>query len=174
MDQSVTECAINLIFKAIVPNSRNYIHGTRSIYLIIWRHQTVASRGGIDRICLWQHMGLVILFLFFFSQTLRIPVLTREFYGEKYWGTNLAILGLGSALGSFLFATEMAGRIYQSHVAPGSLDCFGTGCFQMTFWIGAACCVVAALLSLVLYARSRGLYQLIFRLRPTPPKKSIQ
>lgn len=92
------------------------------------------------------------------ASNFRFPVLARELYGEKYWGVNYNVLALGCPLMTYIFSVQVAARVYQQHVDEGSKDCYGTKCFQTSFWITTGACVLSALLALVLCYRTRALY----------------
>jgi MFS family permease len=103
-----------------------------------------------------------LIFIFGFSyggMMSMTPTMISDRWGTKYFATNSSTCFLFQLLGSYLLGTVMASSIYQSHiVVEGGKRCRGRACFQLTFIICTALCLVSFMTALVLMHRSKKLY----------------
>jgi len=65
-----------------------------------------------------------------------VATIIADLYGSRYFGANYGVLDSAPAIGSFLLATLLAGRIYDQY-ANLEHNCFGLVCFKETFLITA-------------------------------------
>ncbi|KAM0912446.1 hypothetical protein ACQ4PT_012792 [Festuca glaucescens] len=80
---------------------------------------------------------------------------TSELFGAKNFGVNHNIMVSNIPMGSLCFG-YFAALLYQREAgARGSAICSGASCYQTTFTIWGATCVVGTLLCVALYVRSR-------------------
>ena len=87
------------------------------------------------------------------------PPLVAERFGSRSFAALNALCNLATALGSFVLNAQLSARLYQSHIPEGGgTTCLGKDCFQTTFLILAALCVVGGFSTLFLSHRLRGLY----------------
>lgn len=92
----------------------------------------------------------------FWSMT---PPLVAERFGSRSFAALNALCNLATALGSFALNAQLAARVYQAHIpAGGGTTCLGAQCFQTTFGVLAALCVLGGCSTLFLAYRLRGLY----------------
>ena len=99
------------------------------------------------------------------------PVICAELFGQAHLGTIYNLVGLAPAAGSFAFSAGVASFFYRragagsagsgSPACPSAKPgvCFGGACYDTTFTITAATCVVGALLAAALSLRSAGFYR---------------
>lgn len=87
-----------------------------------------------------------------------VPVLVHELWGNQNWGLNCAVMGLGPPVMGYMLSVQMVARIYQQHAVFHSKNCYGTACFQLSFWISASVCMLTAALAVVLAVRTREMY----------------
>ncbi|MCO5556385.1 hypothetical protein L7F22_009933 [Adiantum nelumboides] len=93
--------------------------------------------------------------------TLSIPIVS-EFYGLKHFGTNFVIIGLYFITGSYSFSS-IAGWFYDQQLAvqddSGSLTCYGSSCYGITFFIFASCLAVGLAFDALLSLASKEVYR---------------
>ena len=92
-----------------------------------------------------------------------VPTYISERFGPDYFAINLSISCLAPSAGSYLLSALLASKIYEAHTRDGSTRCFGKACFQLTFIILTALCLLAFIVGLFLMYRSRRLYSRIYR-----------
>ena len=84
-----------------------------------------------------------------------VAILCCQFWGAKHLSGNYATLDTAPVIGSLIFATEIAARIYQhfENEENNSQEntCLGVKCWKYAFGICALANVVAVVLSLVLH-----------------------
>ncbi|XP_074590498.1 protein NUCLEAR FUSION DEFECTIVE 4-like isoform X2 [Curcuma longa] len=88
-----------------------------------------------------------------------------ELFGLKQFGLLYNFMLLGNPLGAFFFSGLLAGYVYDSEAAkqdPSSSTCLGPNCFRLTFWFLAGTCCLGTLLSMILSARIRPVYQMLY------------
>eukprot|EP01117_Protostelium_nocturnum_P020485 TRINITY_DN9236_c0_g1_i2.p1 TRINITY_DN9236_c0_g1~~TRINITY_DN9236_c0_g1_i2.p1 ORF type:complete len:473 (-),score=111.61 TRINITY_DN9236_c0_g1_i2:87-1505(-) len=89
------------------------------------------------------------------------PVLVNELFGALNWGANNSMLNMLPAGGNPLFSVVLQAKVYESHITePGSKFCYGRDCFKATFYVVSASCMLATILAIILWARTRNLYRL--------------
>eukprot|EP00050_Salpingoeca_kvevrii_P009535 m.3472 g.3472 ORF g.3472 m.3472 type:complete len:520 (-) comp2313_c0_seq1:191-1750(-) len=91
-----------------------------------------------------------------------VPTLISEIFGLKHFAAVYGTNALCFAIGSYAFATKLAGSVYAHHAPAGSKTCIGTDCYQMSFLITGTLCTLAIALSLLLMRRSRERYSLLY------------
>jgi len=113
---------------------------------------------------LWTYYVILILLGISFGGTaVMVPSFLSERFGPRYFAVNSSICSLASSLGSFLLATLLAGKVYESHIqSTGSKICYGYECFELTFYLTTVMCVLASAAGLVLMYRTRGLYRILY------------
>ncbi|KAG2373689.1 hypothetical protein C9374_011978 [Naegleria lovaniensis] len=114
---------------------------------------------------LWMfYLILILLGNSFGGVAVMIPSFLSERFGPKYFAVNSSICSLASSLGSFLLATLVAGKVYESNIASDNLSkiCYGNSCFQATFYLTTLLCSVSCVACIVLMYRTRGLYQILY------------
>eukprot|EP01100_Stratorugosa_tubuloviscum_P008143 TRINITY_DN3391_c0_g2_i2.p1 TRINITY_DN3391_c0_g2~~TRINITY_DN3391_c0_g2_i2.p1 ORF type:complete len:551 (+),score=200.74 TRINITY_DN3391_c0_g2_i2:22-1674(+) len=80
-------------------------------------------------------------------------VMIAEFFGSKHIGSNIGLFDIGNFLGTLVFATLIAGTVYDNHAVEST--CFGMDCFFFSLLSNFIACGVAVLLSMVLVLRTR-------------------
>jgi len=80
-----------------------------------------------------------------------VPVLIKQVWGPKDFSVKYAFTVLAGLLGSLLFSTLLAGRLYDReamlrHEAP---FCYAPSCYTATFTIAAVCDLLALVLAVV-------------------------
>eukprot|EP00250_Pteridium_aquilinum_P003234 c13553_g1_i1 orf=278-1669(+) len=94
------------------------------------------------------------------------PTALSELFGLQNFGVLYNFINMASPAGSLIYSGLIAGPLYdwqarKQHGASWndtSLTCEGTVCFEITFCIMAAVCLMGAALSSVLAVRTRTLY----------------
>ena len=116
------------------------------------------------------HLCVALTGLCFGSFWSFAPVACGDLFGECHAGALYGFIGTSPALGSFIFNTLLAGRVYDAHVrlspppppgaAPsGAPRCVGHACFALTFQVCAVACVAGAVCAYVLLVRTRHMYK---------------
>eukprot|EP00744_Colponema_vietnamica_P018156 GILI01025589.1.p1 GENE.GILI01025589.1~~GILI01025589.1.p1 ORF type:complete len:520 (+),score=75.50 GILI01025589.1:102-1661(+) len=88
------------------------------------------------------------------------PAFVSERFGVKNFGANWGLTTLSLAIGGTIF-NQLAGVLYDSNYAPDSHVCYGLHCFQLTFLVTSACCVLSGLLMLILIFRVKKSTQIM-------------
>uniref|UniRef100_A0A7S3PJP0 Major facilitator superfamily (MFS) profile domain-containing protein n=2 Tax=Aplanochytrium stocchinoi TaxID=215587 RepID=A0A7S3PJP0_9STRA len=89
------------------------------------------------------------------------PTLCAELFGTTHYGKNYALLNLAPALGGYVVSVCIAGYLYDFYGEvdeDGSTTCIGKNCFESTFLISAALCVVGIFSCLMLQRRTQQWY----------------
>lgn len=86
-----------------------------------------------------------------------LPSLCQDFFGMQYFATIYGISCSAAALGSLLFSTLLAGKIYDSMAVDNS--CRGTDCFQLTYTIILCANGIAFLMCIFLYYQTLEVYE---------------
>ncbi|KAF7034135.1 hypothetical protein CFC21_045187 [Triticum aestivum] len=81
---------------------------------------------------------------------------TSELFGAKNFAVNHNVLVSNIPVGSLCFGYFSAFLYQREASARGAATCSGASCYQATFAIWGASCVVGTLLCVVLYVRSRS------------------
>lgn len=114
---------------------------------------------------LWVYYFILILLgVSFGGVAVMVPSFLSERFGPKYFAVNSSICSLASSLGSFLLATLLAGKIYESNIPTDNMSkiCYGTLCYQTTFYLTTTLCGFGAVGGIILMYRTRGLYQILY------------
>lgn len=92
-----------------------------------------------------------------------------ELFGLKHFGIIYNFMLIGNPLGALLFSGGLAGYIYDREAAKqvGSLlgttvTCLGPDCFRVTFFVLAGACLLGTILSIILTARLKPVYQMLY------------
>ncbi|CAL0329303.1 unnamed protein product [Lupinus luteus] len=111
------------------------------------------------------YIGSVIVGLCY-GVRLAITVPTAsELFGLKYYGLIYNILILNLPLGSFLFSGLLAGILYDREataIPGGGNTCVGGHCYRLVFVVMTGACVVGFVLDILLYIRTKNVYNKIF------------
>ncbi|KAL2633336.1 hypothetical protein R1flu_004815 [Riccia fluitans] len=107
-----------------------------------------------------------------------VPATASELFGLKNFGSLYNILTMALPTGTLIFSGLIAGPIYDREAAKqrggvqalisGDGDtseenkCMGAVCFQFTFFIMTAVCLVGVCLNLILIKRTRRVYQTLY------------
>ncbi|KAL9649896.1 hypothetical protein ABK040_011369 [Willaertia magna] len=107
---------------------------------------------------------LVILLGLCYGGTFALtPSFNSERFGPKYFGLNSTIQSFAGSLGSYSFATGLAGYIYQINIVPPrTLTCHGRPCYEGTFYILCLINCFAMFLTMFLLYRTRWLYKRLY------------
>ncbi|KAK9856767.1 hypothetical protein WJX84_006938 [Apatococcus fuscideae] len=92
--------------------------------------------------------------------------LTSELFGVAHFAGNYSLMHLAPNAGSFFLATELSGILYERAKAshPGQTAiCIGYDCFRMTFILVSIVSLASAALALLLYVRTRWIYQALYQ-----------
>ena len=120
-----------------------------------------------------------------------LPTIVTELFGQKHVGAIYGWLSVSPMIGSYLLSTQAFGDTYDRELAkqikkyggdgsPATSDdhsnhsnpsmgnqsyvsCMGGECFANAFWIGGACAMLGAALTLILAKRCRHLYEHLHR-----------
>ena len=87
------------------------------------------------------------------------PTIVSELFGLGYFASNYAALTTMFIFSSFSIANGLMSwnyDLYSDHHTPPR--CHGSHCYQLGFYICAALCIVAFVLSVALTVRKKALY----------------
>lgn len=87
-----------------------------------------------------------------------------ELFGLKHFGKFYNFMILGNPIGALLFSGLLAGYVYDKEAARqhAGTSCHGPDCFGVTFLVLSGVSVVGAALSIILTARVRPVYQMLY------------
>ncbi|GLJ26313.1 hypothetical protein SUGI_0506140 [Cryptomeria japonica] len=114
-------------------------------------------------------IGCVLLGICYGVQFSVMVPTASELFGLKHFGMIYNFLTIGNPLGAFFFSGLLAGYIYDIEAAKQSfllrtsdIECLGSSCFRLTFFILAGVCAVGSLLSIYLTYRIRPVYEMLY------------
>ncbi|MCO5581258.1 hypothetical protein L7F22_035136 [Adiantum nelumboides] len=88
------------------------------------------------------------------------PAAVSELFGLQNFGVLYNVVTIANPAGSPIYSTFIAGPVYDRQAREqGSSTCEGTICFETTFFVMAAVCVIGASLSIALAIRTRSFYR---------------
>eukprot|EP01112_Ceratiomyxa_fruticulosa_P009731 TRINITY_DN2550_c0_g4_i1.p1 TRINITY_DN2550_c0_g4~~TRINITY_DN2550_c0_g4_i1.p1 ORF type:complete len:477 (+),score=79.72 TRINITY_DN2550_c0_g4_i1:191-1621(+) len=106
--------------------------------------------------------GVILTGLGYGGSWALIPTIISELFGEEYFGSNFGIVGLAPALGSFIFSTVLASRLYNIHLTAQEIregvPCMGQQCFQESFMITFLIAVSGLISGYIFVRRTRSFY----------------
>eukprot|EP00300_Choanocystis_sp_HF-7_P019721 c20413_g1_i2.p1 GENE.c20413_g1_i2~~c20413_g1_i2.p1 ORF type:complete len:537 (-),score=85.69 c20413_g1_i2:1296-2906(-) len=86
--------------------------------------------------------------------------LVGDLFGTAHYGANYGVVDFAPAVGSLIFATKVAGTIYDRHAHEGGQQgrvCYGHECYQLTFAIATIASCLGVGCSLLLWRNTRHL-----------------
>jgi len=112
------------------------------------------------------YVGVIVLGLAYGGTFCLIPTLISDLFGLKHFGANYGLLGVAPALGSTLINAVLAGGLNQLFGDSSSVCilndygnctyyCIGPDCYQFTFFITSALCLIALALSCLLRSKRK-------------------
>ena len=133
-----------------------------SLLLMAVAQLLLAFGGGSSPLLLQLGVGAVgVAFGAGFSM---VTTLTVDCFGPANFATNYGAVDLAPSLGSYVWASRVAGGLYDSRSEPcggaaeGVRVCWGSGCFFGAHVAAAVACVISAGLAVVLWARTTSLF----------------
>jgi len=106
--------------------------------------------------------GVILTGLGYGGSWALIPTIISELFGEEYFGSNFGVVGLAPALGSFVFSTVLASKLYNNHLTDQQIrdgvPCMGNQCFQETFFITFGIAVTGLISGYIFVRRTRSFY----------------
>jgi len=90
-----------------------------------------------------------------------LPAIVCDLWGSKNFGTNFGTVGIGMALGSWIFPTLVANTIFHRNSLHGT--CQGPACHHGTFLTCCICSGVMMIAAVVLYVLSARLFSVVNR-----------
>lgn len=88
------------------------------------------------------------------------PALIPELFGIRDYGFKYACLQVPNFVGSLLFATFLAGNLYERQANEDG-SCLESSCYNLTFWITSGACACSSLVLLYFIYRTKGAYERI-------------
>jgi len=71
--------------------------------------------------------------------------LVADLFGTKYFAGNYGAADIAPSLGSLLFSTLLAGKVYDTYALPdgesGNSTCYGSDCFKLSFVVMGLMCL---------------------------------
>ena len=117
------------------------------------------------------HVGVFVVGVAFGSGFSMVTTLTVDCFGVRHFATNCGAVDLAPSLGSYIWASRVAGGLYDAHAVPcggqshGLVEnakvCWGPTCFRGAHLAAAVACVLAAVLAVLLWARTVDLYDAV-------------
>ncbi|MCO5585708.1 hypothetical protein L7F22_039644 [Adiantum nelumboides] len=88
------------------------------------------------------------------------PAAVSELFGLQNFGILYNVVTIANPAGSLIYSTFITGPVYDRQAREqGSSTCEGTICFETTFFVMAAVCVIGSSLSIALAIRTRSFYR---------------
>eukprot|EP01064_Diplonema_japonicum_P009419 TRINITY_DN16915_c0_g1_i1.p1 TRINITY_DN16915_c0_g1~~TRINITY_DN16915_c0_g1_i1.p1 ORF type:complete len:570 (+),score=52.31 TRINITY_DN16915_c0_g1_i1:42-1751(+) len=78
------------------------------------------------------------------------PPLIAEIFGFGSFATLYSMFAMAACLGSLVFSTLLASKVYEHHTESGETDCYGNSCYQLTHAIICCACGIGFVCSLIL------------------------
>jgi MFS family permease len=138
-------------YKTTVPRTTFFVGALFFMFLFQGSLALIPSTG-------WLFVGCIGIGLCYGAFWALIPPMVFELFGSKNIGSHYQILGLAPAAGSVLASVVLSGNVYKSHVMPGSNVCCGAVCFQLTHAVTSLFALLGAMLSVLLWYRTRDFY----------------
>lgn len=108
------------------------------------------------------YVGSVIVGICYGSQWSLMPTISSEIFGVTHLGTIFNTIAIASPVGSYIFSVRVIGYIYDKEASrEGGNSCSGTHCFMLSFMIMASVAFLGSLVALVLFFRTKTLYDSI-------------
>jgi hypothetical protein len=108
------------------------------------------------------YVGSVIVGICYGSQWSLMPTISSEIFGVTHLGTIFNTIAIASPVGSYIFSVRVIGYIYDREASGGDGNsCSGTHCFMLSFMIMASVAFFGSLVALVLFFRTKRLYDSI-------------
>eukprot|EP01091_Cochliopodium_minus_P018499 TRINITY_DN7523_c0_g1_i1.p1 TRINITY_DN7523_c0_g1~~TRINITY_DN7523_c0_g1_i1.p1 ORF type:complete len:482 (-),score=105.48 TRINITY_DN7523_c0_g1_i1:62-1507(-) len=109
------------------------------------------------------YFGVIIVGVAFGTNFALMPVLVSELFSRTYYFAGIfGIIKLAPGIGSLIFATLLAGKLYDIEAEKqGVVDCIGQVCFRNIFLLCGFFCFLSGLLSFFLFWRTRENYRRI-------------
>ena len=107
------------------------------------------------------YFGSIFIGLCYGSQWSLAPIITSEIFGLTHMGTVFNVISLASPLGSFILSVKVVGYIFDVQVGRLSdlRACTNNHCFMVSFLVMGSVSFCGAIISLVLYFRTRTFYK---------------
>ena len=104
-------------------------------------------------------MGPVLVGICYGAHWSLMPTITSEIFGVKHMGTIFNTIAAASPLGSYILSVRVVGYIYDKQADKEDNLCFGIDCFMPSFFILAGVALLAFLVGLALFFRTRRFYK---------------
>ncbi|KAJ4829830.1 hypothetical protein Tsubulata_016541 [Turnera subulata] len=117
------------------------------------------------------YVASIIIGFCFGAQWPLLFAIISEIFGLKYYSTLYNFGSVASPIGSYILNVRVTGHLYDKEAnrqlaakglkrLPGQdLNCIGTDCFKLSFFIITAATVFGTLVSLILVIRTRKFYR---------------
>lgn len=117
------------------------------------------------------HVGVFVVGMAFGSGFSMVTTLTVDCFGVRNFATNYGAVDLAPSLGSYIWASRVAGGLYDARAVPCGAKgqvlaenlkvCWGAECFMGAHIAAAVACLLAACLSVLLWARTVDLFDAV-------------
>lgn len=120
------------------------------------------------------YAGSVLVGIGYGSQWSLMPTIVSEIFGPAHMGAIFNTITIANPIGTYILSVRVVGYIYDKEATRSDHTCTGTHCFMLSFLIMASTTILASLVGLILFFRTRRLYkQVIFR-RLHIPSRNLQ
>mmetsp|Transcript_28067 Transcript_28067/g.97108 ORF Transcript_28067/g.97108 Transcript_28067/m.97108 type:complete len:549 (-) Transcript_28067:76-1722(-) len=140
---------------------------SRTVIRPLWLALAVLGMGASQVLLVFSpldlfYVAIPLVGLFYGSFWSLLPTIIADIWGTKAFGKIYSLASLAPGFGSILMAQQLAGRIYDSHYnVPGTKECTGHVCFQLTHILLAIFCAVGVAAALLVSARLRKHYAML-------------
>ncbi|KAL3528292.1 hypothetical protein ACH5RR_007614 [Cinchona calisaya] len=110
------------------------------------------------------YAGSVLVGIGYGSQWSLMPTIVSEIFGPAHLGAIFNTITIANPVASYILSVRVVAYIYDREATGTSNTCFGTHCFMLSFLIMASTTLLASLVGLILFFRTRNFYkQVILR-----------
>lgn len=124
------------------------------------------------------YIGSVLVGICYGSQWSLMPTIAAEVFGSAHMGPIFNTITAANPVGTYILSVRVVGYIYDKNASSkssGSLNtCTGTHCFMLSFLIMALTTLFGSVIALILFFRTRNLYNNVILVRLRHPSMLLE
>ncbi|XP_027167282.1 protein NUCLEAR FUSION DEFECTIVE 4-like [Coffea eugenioides] len=120
------------------------------------------------------YAGLVLVGIGYGSQWSLMPTIVSEIFGPAHMGAIFNTVSIANPVGTYILSVRVVGYIYDKEATGSDNTCIGTHCFMLSFLIMASTTVLASLVGLILFFRTRNFYRQVILRRLYIPIRNLE
>lgn len=124
------------------------------------------------------YLGYVLVGICYGSQWSLMPTIAAEVFGSAHMGPIFNTITIANPVGTYILSVRVVGYIYDKNASSsssGSMNtCTGTHCFMLSFLIMASATLFGSVIALILFFRTRNLYNNVISVRLRHPNRLLE